>query len=577
MFAIKTILSVLLLLITTTAFAAGPFVKGELLVQQVVKANKANVDKAIKDNGGTLLQELPQIRMKRIRVPVKNFDKVKAALAKNPNFEFVEEDFIAQGMIVPNDPSFASQWHHTKIMSPSAWELGVGSTAIPIAIIDSGVDSDHPDLMAKLMPGYNFVANNSDTQDTYGHGTAVAGSAAAASNNATGVAGVSWNSPIMPLAVLGSDNLASYSRIASAIVYAVDHGAKVINLSLGGPNFSSTMDNAVNYAWNNGVLVFASAANSNTNAPYYPAACANAVAVAATDSADNKASFSNYGDWVTFTAPGVSIRTTNNGGGYGTWNGTSFSSPIAAGLAALVWSVNPQFTHQQVLEILKSTTDDIGASGFDNVFGHGRINAYSAMMEAMNYQPVVDTEAPSVALTSPSNNQTVSGNVSITASANDNVAVGKVEFRLNGSLIASDTSAPFATTWNASSAASGYHTVEAKAFDSSGNPSLIDAAQVLIEEIIIVADTLPPSVTILSPSNGSTLGNRTTITASASDENGVVEMKVYIDGRLKATQSANSVRVRWNTRKISKGAHTIRVEARDAAGNFGYDESVYYK
>jgi len=189
----------------------------------------------------------------------------------------------------------------------------------------------------------------------------------------------------------------------------------------------------------------------------------------------------------------------------------------------------------------------------------------------------VDTEAPSVALTSPSNNQTVSGNVSITASANDNVAVGKVEFRLNGSLIASDTSAPFATTWNASSAASGYHTVEAKAFDSSGNPSLIDAAQVLIEEIIIVADTLPPSVTILSPSNGSTLGNRTTITASASDENGVVEMKVYIDGRLKATQSANSVRVRWNTRKISKGAHTIRVEARDAAGNFGYDESVYYK
>ncbi len=150
MFTIKTILSVLLLLITSTSFAAGPFVKGELLVQQAVKATKANVDKAIKANGGTILDEIPQIRVKRIRVPEKNFAKVKAALAKNPNFTFVEENFLAQGMIVPNDPSFPSQWHHTKIMTPSAWEMGVGSAAIPIAIIDSGVDPDHPDLMAKL-------------------------------------------------------------------------------------------------------------------------------------------------------------------------------------------------------------------------------------------------------------------------------------------------------------------------------------------------------------------------------------------------------------------------------------------
>jgi subtilisin family serine protease len=578
MSTIKTILSSLLLLfIASTSFAASPFVKGELLVQQSVRATKAQFDKAIKSNGGSILEEIPQIRVKRIKVPEKNFNKVKAALSKNPNFEFVEENFIAQGMIVPNDPSFASQWHHTKIMSASAWEMGIGSTAVPIAIIDSGVDPDHPDLMTKLMPGFNFVLNNTDTHDVYGHGTAAAGSAAAASNNATGVAGVSWNSPIMPLVVLDSNNLASYSRISSAIVYAVDHGAKVINLSLGGPSFSSTMDNAVNYAWNNGALVFASAANYNTSAPYYPAACTNAVAVAATDSADNKASFSNYGDWITVTAPGVSILTTNNGGGYGYWSGTSFSSPITAGLAALIWSANPQLTNQQVLDVLKSTADDLGATGFDNVFGHGRINAYNAMMEVINFQPELDTEPPSVALTTPNNNATVVGNVSITASAVDNIAVEKVEFRINGTLLATDASAPFAATWNTSAATSGFYTIEAKAFDTSGNASLINTVQVVIEEVVVIADSLPPTVTILSPSNGSTLASRTTVTASAADETGVIEMRVYIDGKLALTQATSSLKWRWNTRKVSKGAHKVKIEARDPAGNVGFDEIVVYK
>jgi len=577
MFAIKSILSVLLFLITSTAFAAGPFVKGELLIQQTVKATKANIDKAIRASGGSILDEIPQIRVKRIRVPEKNFAKVKAALAKNPNFTFVEENFLAREMIAPNDPRYPSQWHHTKIITPSAWETSIGSVAIPIAILDSGIDSDHPDLAAKLMPGYNFVARNNDTHDARGHGTAVAGSAGAIGDNAEGVAGIAWNNPLMPLVVSDSTGYSSYSNISSAIIYAVDHGAKIINISIAGSSSSSTLNNAVNYAWDHGVLVFAAAANYNTSARYYPAACTNAVAVAATDMADNKASFSNYGDWIDLTAPGVSILTTNNGGGYGSWSGTSFSSPITAGLAALIWSANPQLTHQEILQILKSTAVDLGASGFDSTFGHGRINAYSAMMEAMNFQPVTDTEAPSVTLTSPGNNQTVTGNVSITATASDNVAVGRVEFRINGSLLATDAFAPFATTWNTSSAASGDYVVEAKAFDTSGNDSMTDTAEVIIEEVVVVADNLSPSVTIQSPANGSTLSKRTTVTASASDENGVFAMKVYVDGELKATRASGSLRWRWNTRKVSKGEHTIRIEAKDPAGNVGYDERVVYK
>ena len=195
----------------------------------------------------------------------------------------------------------------------------------------------------------------------------------------------------------------------------------------------------------------------------------------------------------------------------------------------------------------------------------------------MNFQPVTDTEPPSVTLTSPRNNQTVTGNVSITATASDNVAVGRVEFRVNGSLLATDAFAPFATTWNASSAASGYYVVEAKAFDTSGNDSMADTAEVVIEEVVAVADSLPPRVTIQSPANGATLGNRTIVTASASDENGVFAMKVYVDGKLMTTKASDSLRWRWNTRKVSKGQHTIRIEAKDPAGNVGYDERVVYK
>ena len=594
MFASKTVLSVLLLLITSTAFAAGPFVKGELLIQQSVKANKANVDKAIKDHGGAVIEELPQIRMKRIRVPEKNFHKVKDALAKNPNFEIVEENFIAQGMLVPDDPHFASQWHHTKILSHLAWEMGTGSTEIPIAIVDSGIDPDHPDLMAKLQPGYNFLGNNDDTHDVLGHGTAVAGSAGALSNNATGVAGVAWKNPLMPLVVLNSSNWATYSNISRAIIYAVDRGVKVINISIGGSSYSSTLDNAVNYAWNNGALVFACAANYNTSTRYYPAACTNAIAVAATNSYDNKASFSNYGDWITLAAPGVSIKTTNNGGGYGTWNGTSFASPITAATAALVWSANPQLTHVEVLDILKNSADDLGAVGFDNTFGHGRINANNAMLEALNYQSTLDTEPPSVTLTSPGNNQTVSGSVTISAAANDNVAVAKVEFRVNGALLATDTTLPYTTTWDASSSGNGYYTVEVMAFDGSGNISPADTAQVFVEEPVVdepvvkdpivdepadeVADSLPPIVTITAPSSGATLDNKGVfVQALASDENGVVEMKVFVDGQLESTQLANEIKWRWNTRKMSKGEYALRVEAKDPSGNVGYAEILVYK
>lgn len=583
----SVLLAIFLFFLTPLAFAKGQFVNGELLIRQTVKAHQKDVEKALQSVGGDVLEELPQIRVKRIRVSESAMDKIKAALTKNPNFEFVEENFLAQGSAVPNDPSYYSQWHHNTIMTPSSWDYSTGSTEIPIAIIDSGVDPDHPDLVDKLIPGYNFLEHNSDTHDVLGHGTAVAGSAAASGNNSTGVAGVAWQNPIMPLVALDSSNWATYTNIANAIIYAVDNGAKVINISIGGPSSSYTLENAVNYAWNNGVLVFACAQNYNTSTPYYPAACTNAVAVSATDEADNRPSFSNYGDWITLSAPGVSILTTNNGGGYGSWSGTSFSSPITAGVAALVWSANPSLSHHEVLEILKNSADDLGDSGFDIIYGYGRVNAYNAMLEAINYEPKVDCEAPTVNLTSPTDYTTVSGIVTITASASDNNAVEKVTFSIDGKIIDSDTSAPYSTVWNTDGISSGTYTIQVKAVDTAGNESDIVSVPIYIEAVDAVeepvappatdSDATAPDVVILSPGNGTDITSKTKVHVSASDNNAVVKLNIYVNGERKVSKDTDSLLWRWNTRKIPTGTYLIRAEALDAAGNIGVDEITLYK
>ena len=172
---------------------------------------------------------------------------------------------------------------------------------------------------------------------------------------------------------------AAYSDIAEAIQYAADRGVRVINISIGGAVQSPTLQSAVDYAWNKGALIFASAMNNSAPDPYYPAACNHVMAVSATDSSDHLASFSNYGNWIAISAPGVGILTTVNGGGYAYWFGTSFSSPIVAGVAALSLAVNPALTNIELVTILAKSADDIGPPGYDTSFGWGRVNALNAV------------------------------------------------------------------------------------------------------------------------------------------------------------------------------------------------------
>jgi subtilisin family serine protease len=450
--------------------------------------------------------------------------------------------------------------------SPLGWDVVTGSASVDIAIADSGVDPTHPDLASKLLPGYNFYDNNTNTSDVYGHGTKVAGAAAAIADNGAGVAGVAWNNPIVPLRVTDTSGYGYYSMMANAIIYAADRGIRIVNLSFGGTSSSLTLQNAIDYAWNKGTMVFASAGNSNVSTLTYPAACNHAIAVAATDSADNKSSFSNYGTWITLAAPGSSIYTTAKGGGYASVSGTSFSSPITAGVAALILSVNPLLTAQQVVDILKGSADDLGTVGFDQYFGHGRVNVSKAIAAAQEALVPSDTQAPTAIISSPENLASVTGNVTPAVTATDNVAVEKVELYLNGSLFATDATQPFSFSWDTTAWPDGTYSIDAYAYDAAGNKGTASTVSVIVNN---AADVTPPVAAIRSPASGTSLAGlkRTTINAVATDNVAVAKLELYIDGALKASTLSGSLSYLWNLSKVAAGSHSIMVKAYDTSGN----------
>ena len=190
------------------------------------------------------------------------------------------------------------------------------------------------------------------------------------------------------------------------------------------------------------------------------------VAVSATTSSDTLASFSNYGDWIDISAPGTYILTTTRGGGYGNWNGTSFSSPITAGVAALILSANPSLTNAQVVDILTQNADDLGSTGFDNYFGYGRVNAFQSVMAALAAVPDEDTIDPSVAITSPQNETTVNGSLTVSVSAADERGVDRVELYVDGELLSSDTTSPYTFSWDTYAYANSDHELVAVAYDT---------------------------------------------------------------------------------------------------------------
>ncbi len=267
------------------------------------------------------------------------------------NIEQEQVAAVSQAGTAPNDPRFAEQWYMPVIGLPTAWgSVDASTQPITVAVIDSGICGTHPDLGGRLLPGYDFVENDTDPQDDFGHGCGVAGVIAANFNNVEGIAGVAPNVQIMPLRVLDGRGLGGYSIIAEAIIYAVDNGADIINLSLAGPSPSFLLEDAVAYAAESGVVVIAAAGNNGTEGAWYPAAYPSVIAVGSVEKDLSVSSFSNFGDDIDVLAPGRDILTTSTNNGYQLMTGTSFAAPLVSGLAALALALDvPLNTEDQIV------------------------------------------------------------------------------------------------------------------------------------------------------------------------------------------------------------------------------------
>jgi thermitase len=473
---------------------------GEVLVKFKPGAAQQAIDALNAANGAVQVDEIAAIGVKVLKVG--SAQAAAAIYARNPLVEFAEPNALVLPEAIPNDPSFSSEWHLSKIEAPAAWD-SVKATGVMIAICDTGVASV-PDLAPVLRGdlGWNAVDGSTNWGDPIGHGTWVSGSAAAATNNATGVAGVAWGAQILPVRVSNlSDGSASVSDAAKCINYGADKGARVINLSYRMAGYA-TIDSAGKYAQGKGGVTLVAAGNDGTNPGWTN--YSGFLAVSATDSLDQIKSFSNYGAFVDLAAPGSSILTTKQDGTYLYAAGTSFSSPVAAGVFALVFAAKPSLSASQAQSIVLSNSDDLGAVGWDQYYGYGRVNARKAVQAALGASsstatptptasaqspiatatpalpsptatattaplPLPDSTAPTAAITSPGNGQAVGGNARISVSASDNVGVTRVEVYIDGVLMRTLTSAPYTTQWNTRQSGNGAHTVTAKAYDAAGN------------------------------------------------------------------------------------------------------------
>ncbi|MES2071420.1 MAG: S8 family serine peptidase [Pseudomonadota bacterium] len=547
--------------------AAESWAPGRILVVPRAGLPEKELAKILAVHGGKG-RKIGQSSMYIVDLPGNGSEKdIAAKLSQHPHLKFAEIDRRVAGSFVPNDPYNGSEYHLTTIGAPAAWDSSQGA-GITIAILDSGVDPTHPDLVPNLVAGYNFYDNNTNTADVNGHGTAVAGAAAAASNNGIGVAGVAGQAKIMPVRIADANAYAYYSTIAQGLTWAADHGARVANISYGGVAGSPSIQSAAQYMKSKGGLVVVSAGNNGINETTAPTT--TMIPVSATDSNDALASWSSYGSFVAVSAPGVAIWSTSNGSAYGQHSGTSFSAPITAGAVALAMSANTTLDGTQVESMLYSTAKDLGTAGRDIYFGYGRVNAAGLVQAAVAAKPVVDTQAPTASISAPLANATVSGLVAVNANAADNVGVARVELKINGNVVAVDNAAPFAFSWDSSGVANGMASIVVVAYDAAGNATASAPVSVNVSNTVVIVpkDTTPPVVAITNPVAGSVSGT-VTVSVNASDNSGAagITQSLYIDGALKATGTGSTLGYSWNTRKVSSGAHTIQVVAKDAAGN----------
>lgn len=390
---------------TSTALSdenlSGNIIPDEVLVRFKRRATLETINRCLQSSGAEIKSQIEELGVYILNVAPGKVAQSVFELSRCPDMRYAEPNYVAQITdVIPNDPNWGIQYGLINIRAPQGWEFATGSSAIRIAIIDTGIDRTHPDLAGKIVSGYDFVNNDNNAQDDNGHGTHVAGIAAAISNNGVGVTGASWGARLIPVKVLSAGGGGSYANVAAGIIWATDHGAHVINLSLGGTSPSITLQNAVDYAVSQGVVVVAAAGNSGSNFVLYPARYSNVIAVAATDSSNTRAGFSNYGPEVDLSAPGVSIYSTALGG-YMYRNGTSMAAPYVSGLAAILRGSSSLSSPSAIAQQMETTALDLGLPGWDDFYGYGLIQMDAAISPvwvaptATSISPPGNSSAPS--------------------------------------------------------------------------------------------------------------------------------------------------------------------------------------
>jgi subtilisin family serine protease len=344
----------------------------------------AAASQAVALPGVTEVGRLDDLATRVISIPDGRRDAVVRQLTADPRVVSVEPDELAQATLTPSDPRWSREWNMRKIRAPEAWNMTLGSATTMIAVIDTGVDPRQPDLRGRVLKGWDFQNDDGNAMDDNGHGTAVAGVAAAAGNDRVGIAGMCWKCVVLPVKVLNASGSGTHSNIAAGIIWAANRGADIINLSLASPRDTTVVADAVAHARRKGAVVIAAAGNEGSRQRFYPAGYSGVISVAGSSGADVLYHWSNRGSWIKVAAPGCA-HTGKPGPAWTMWCGTSFATPAVAGTAALIKSLRPAISRSQLERVLLSST--VRIPGVAN----GRIDAARALRRTVSVIPGTPT------------------------------------------------------------------------------------------------------------------------------------------------------------------------------------------
>jgi len=548
--------------------AQRPFVETELLVQPYPGADAEALALAYAQASATVVARLDEVDLEVLSVTAGELGAVAAALDATGLIEGLHKNYVFTAEGLPDDPLYARQWHLDRIGAREAWETTTGSRAVKVAVVDSGIDTTHPDLTGRVAGGWNVYNDNADYEDVYGHGTMVAGIIAAATRNATGVAGVTWDCPL--LVVRASDELgqATARHLAAGILWSAGQGAKVINVSFAPLQSNRLVRTAAQAASRQGALVVISAGNFGQagTAAGYP----EALFVGALDNADALASFSDSGPFIGLVAPGTGIYSTDWGATYRAASGTSFAAPIVAGVAALGWSINPDLRPSTVAALLTDHAVDLGTPGVDNTFGAGRVDAAAVVAAAVYAEDEADTTPPTVRIASPTAGARISGRVQVSITAADDSGVADVVLLVDGLPYATDTRAPYRLVLEPTRFAAGAHVLTARATDWAGHATVSTGVTVTFARGSGASTASTTGIVFDSPAAGATVRGNVTIQATLRDADGLATVEWLIDGTSKSVGAVSGtsagVSYLWRSAGSARGEHVVTLVVMDATG-----------